>query len=534
MSSVRASRRSLAIVPERAPLRGESPLLARFEWRGRQGATAAPVAELATEPASNLSQLANAEGSAAPADESNAPRALRALARIVDGGLCHRCGSCVGICPTKVLALDEEEYPRIENLSACTDCDLCVRVCPGDEFDYEAHHQQLFATPAQLTATHGTFEHAAIGYATDAFVREHSTSGGVVTGILLDQLARGAIDGAVVIASDEETLWKGKAVVARTREEILAAMKSKYAITATNAVLGEIRETPGRYALVGLPCQIHGFRKAAELDARLRERVVLTIGLFCHAAIEHEAYDVIWESLGSRTEGARRFITRVGKHPGTPHLELADGSLYPVYFGERGGYRPTSIEMINILYRLYTPERCTTCFDALAEFADIAVGDPWMAPPEDGVDFYQGWSFVLARTSGGVQAYRQAIDSGAVYSLEVTQREALACNRLMAGEKRWRAFRVIETHRRQGKSIPSYGPSLREFPRHTGMQFVKTELHMLSHLFCFLPGVRRHVLRFFLGAGGYRLLWLNSLRRAFRFWRRDALEWLRRRVKGRG
>jgi len=502
LSSVAAGKpRSLTIVPEAAPLRGGGPFVERMRW---------------------------------PAEsEHGLPRALRALARIVDGGLCHRCGSCVGICPTAVLACDGEEYPTIRNLAACTDCDLCVRVCPGDEFNINEHHERLFGSPAELTATHGAFLDAAVGYSTDPVVREHSTSGGVVTGVLLSLLERKEIDGAIVISSDPNELWKGRPTVARSREELLGAMKSKYAITPTNSVFAEIREIPGRYALVGLPCQIHGYRKAAELDARLKSRIVLTVGLFCHAAIEHEAFRVIWETLGDRGPRARRFISRIGKHPGTPHIELDDGSLYPVYFGDRRGYRPTSIEVINILYRLYTPERCTTCFDGLADFADLSVGDPWMSPPEDSVNWYEGWSFVLMRTERGRQVYRDLVERGELASVVLTRREAEASNHLMADEKRWRAFRVIETHRRQGKSIPSYGDAQARFPRHSGWQFVKTELHMFTHLFCFLPRLRARALRFFLGSGGYWLFWLNSQRRGLRVWARDSLARLRRRFVGR-
>jgi hypothetical protein len=103
----------------------------------------------------------------------------------------------------------------------------------------------------------------------------------------------------------------------------------------------------------------------------------------------------------------------------------------------------------------------------------------------------------------------------------------------MAGEKRWRAFRTIETHRRQGKPVPVYGDPHQAFPQHSGTQFIKTELHMMSHIFCFLPQFRAAVLRFFLGNGGYWLLWINSKRRAFRFWRRDTLAAIKRSLFGR-
>lgn len=465
--------------------------------------------------------------------DNQTPRALRSLSKIVDGGLCHRCGSCIGICPTGVLGLDSEDYPAVQNLSACTDCELCVKVCPGDEFNLlEAYHSTFGASP-DVTSTHGHFTDSFISYATDPEIREKSTSGGLVTAILLNLLRRGEIDGAVVIVSDPEQLWKGKPIVARTEDEILSAMKSKYAICPTNSVFGEIRSIPGRYALVGLPCQIHGFVKAAELDQRLKERVVLTIGLFCHAAVEHEALKIIWKSLGDKVQNATKYISRVGKHPGTPHLQMKDDSLYPVYFGEKKGYRPSSMEVINIVYRLYTPSRCLTCFDASAEFADIAVGDPWMAPPHDGVDFYKGWSFGLTRSPRGHAAVSQAVTDGAIINETVTRREALACNRMMGTEKRWRAFRVIETLRRQGKPIPAYGAHGFRFPRQSGKQFIKTEIHMFTHIFCHLPRLRGYVLRLTLSNVGYGLLWLNSKRRALRFFLRDNFARLRRGLMGR-
>src|SRR5690348_15539969 len=87
--------------------------------------------------------------------ENDSPRALRSLSKIISEDLCHRCGSCVGICPTGVLALDEEEYPVIKNLSACTDCDLCVKVCPGDEMNVPSLATQNYGYVPNLDDTHG-------------------------------------------------------------------------------------------------------------------------------------------------------------------------------------------------------------------------------------------------------------------------------------------------------------------------------------------------------------------------------------------
>ena len=191
------------------------------------------------------------------------------------------------------------------------------------------------------------------------------------------------------------------------------------------------------------------------------------------------------------------------------------------------------MEIINILYRLYSPERCLTCFDSSAEFADIAVGDPWLAPPEDDVDFYQGWSFALIRNERAKKIIDQMRAKKVIGVKDLTRREALSCNTMMSKEKRWRAFRIIETHRRQGKSIPAYGPYPFVAPMAPPKQFLKTEINMFTHLFCFLPKWRAPLLKFTLSSGGYYLLWLNNLRRNARIWVRDSFAKLKRKLFGR-
>lgn len=444
------------------------------------------------------------------------PRSLRALAQIIDNGLCHRCGTCVGICPTKVLAKDEEEYPVVADLDSCTDCDLCVRVCPGVDFDYIGEFKAKFKREPKLTETHGYYEKALIGYANNPEIRKKGTSGGIITQMLITLLERGEIDGAIVVSSSETLIWAGSSKLALTKEEIISAAKSKYALTATNSALGELRNLPdtARFAVVGLPCQVHGIIKAKSLDKKLAAKIPLVFGLFCHASIEHQAYRVMFDMLDqSVVVRAKSFVTRLGKHPGGPHIRLDDGTDYPVYYPDKSGYRPNSMEIINILYRLYTPERCLTCFDGLSEFADIAVGDPWFVPPE-GVDFHDGWSFILARTQNGLDYLSKVEEAGTITLQGVSEYSAKTCNRMMATEKRWRAFRTIETLKRQGKSIPEY--HLPKTPPSNLRHFIETEFHVLSHIFCYLPRARDKVLRFMLSKG-YYLLWLNNLRRKARY-----------------
>ena len=47
-----------------------------------------------------------------------------------------------------------------------------------------------------------------------------------------------------------------------------------------NIAFEEILEHDGKYAVVGLPCHIHGLRKAQELNKKLRERIVFSFAFF--------------------------------------------------------------------------------------------------------------------------------------------------------------------------------------------------------------------------------------------------------------
>ncbi len=453
------------------------------------------------------------------------PRALKSLAQIIDNGLCHRCGSCVGICPTGVLSFSDDEYPVVKNLSACTDCDLCVKICPGDEFNAGEVSQQMFGKVSEPEDIYGEFQGAYLTHATDPEIRKLSTSGGLVSAMMISLLELGTVDGCVVVTSDENVLYKGVAKIARTREEILEAMKSKYAIVPTNAVFQQILELPGRYAFVGLPCQIHGFYKGAKLDQRLRERIVFTIALICHAAIEHTPLKIMYERLGEAKKDVSSFIYRHGKHAGTSHVKTKDGHYRPVMFPTKKGYQPDAIEMMNILYRLYTPERCLTCYDAMGEFADMAVGDPWMPKPFDDINFHDGYTYAINRTPRAEAAMKDAVEHGYLVARKLSDKVARTSNYAMGVEKRYRAFRMIEARRRLGFAVPDYHF---KFPAPSLKHRILTEINVITHIFCFLPKIADHIFRFALSDIGYGAFWLNNKRRRLRTWRRNLVAKLQR------
>ena len=49
---------------------------------------------------------------------------------VIFGMWCKGCGLCVELCPTKVLALGENEYPIVVKPENCTACHWCDTHCP--------------------------------------------------------------------------------------------------------------------------------------------------------------------------------------------------------------------------------------------------------------------------------------------------------------------------------------------------------------------------------------------------------------------
>ena len=444
---------------------------------------------------------------------NNPPSALVELAKIVNDDLCHRCGSCVGICPTDVLSNDHQEFPVIKNLSSCINCNLCVKVCPGVDFDVPKYTERVFQREPNLLDMHGYFKKAFLGYASDPKVRLNATSGGVGTAVLGNLLETGQIDGAIVCKAKDDELWRGEPVIVRSKDELLANAKPKYMVSSTNSILSVIAKTPGRYAIVGIPCQIHGIRKATRYLKKLNDRIALTIGVFCHATVAHPSMRLLWQILGADDPEVVNYIPRYGKHPGTPHLVYKDGSIRPLFFPNTKGYRPTSTEILNILYRLDTQPRCFSCFDHTSEFADISIGDPWMPPPNANINFKKGYSFVLARTDRGLEALQSSHDLNKVSLQELDVKTAKTCNSRIGNSKRWRAFYYINKNQHHKKPAPNYHFDI---PKLSLKWHIKSKLDILTHSMSFKNFNKKPILLFVFSPVGYILLWLNYQRRALR------------------
>lgn len=423
------------------------------------------------------------------------------LRRIVDEGLCHRCGSCAGICPAGVIMPGRDYYPKWDTGDPhCTGCGLCVRVCPGASFSFPKHAAAIFGGEPDLRTPHGAVLKTFLGHATDPSVRGRSTSGGVATALALHLLEKERVRGVFAAVGDAERPWMPRAIVARTREEILDGAYSKYPACSVNHLFREIRGDRGPFAHIGLPCHVHGLRAMAALDRGIAGKVAVSIGLVCHSCLDHAALREMLDYYRVNERDLATVRYREGKLPGYICAVSKSGERaflpYPSLGPDR--YRPNAKECLTLFFKLFSPPRCRLCIDAMAEFADIALGDPWYKGWEAEGRLREGYTLVVARTNRGLEVLEDARRGGAI-ALEPFPREKLPLiQHAMVHAKRRRGFYFAEKIRKKGFPAPEYGFTL----PFTRAARIRTVLHALTYCAADRPRLRRSIYRFILSRGG--------------------------------
>jgi coenzyme F420 hydrogenase subunit beta len=363
---------------------------------------------------------------------------------VIDRGLCARCGTCAGVCPSHAISFSDKSLPELTG--KCTECDFCNNCCPGAEVDFNALSQELFGQNHDPLRLLGIQEQMFVGHPIDETIRRSGASGGLTSGLLTYLLESGRIEGAVVIGNDPDRPWRFKGVWATSRDEIVSAAKSKYCIVPSMEVLAELHKKKGPFAVVGLPCQVHGLRKMMAVHPKLARKIKYIFGLYCHFNMEREAYLNALEACGIDPAQVAQFQFRGGGWPGGFFAKLTDGSekmLHPKILIK---------DIMSVMLRLYGAERCFMCTDAANDFADLGMGDFWAIDYEKPFSDLSWCTLVSQRTVRGREVLASAAADGAVKLYELPE------NRYSKRILNFCHEKKIEGHanlrRRAAKSLP--------------------------------------------------------------------------------
>ena len=301
-------------------------------------------------------------------------RFTRMIMQIRDNRLCTGCGTCAGICPTEALKMHVSEgiyVPKIDE-EKCVRCGLCVKSCPGYSVDFEDLNRRIFKKQPEDELL-GNYLGCYVGHSNDAGTRYNSASGGIASQLLISALENSVINGAIVVKMRGNRPLETEAFIAKTKKQILAASKSKYCPVTLNDALKQVLREDGRFAVVGLPCHIHGIRKAEEVCKALKERIALHVGLMCSHAVSFTGTELLLKKLGVNKDQVKSLSYRGNGWPGGFSVESKDGSKARVpLLGSWHSYWAIFSSFF------FTPTRCLMCPDEAAELADISLGDAWL------------------------------------------------------------------------------------------------------------------------------------------------------------
>ncbi len=282
------------------------------------------------------------------------------------------------------------------------------------------------------------------GYAASEEIRADAASGGMVTALLCDLLQEGEIDGAWVTRSVIRNGNLGyDTAIATTPEEIRAASSSVYMDMPLLKHLDMVREFDGKLAVVLTPCMMRSLNTILHREEKLREKIVLKIGLFCSGNQSEDATLLSLKKQKIPLEHAVRLIYRSGHWRGQSSVLYDDGSARTF------SYTKTICAYRNAYF--FEKKKCMLCQDHFAACADISVGDIWLKEMKKEPIKH---SCCIIRTEEAKRLYEGAVSRGAIVDGHISQRDVIR------GQKRALVFKYrcaaakAERIKKQGKSVP--------------------------------------------------------------------------------
>ncbi len=135
-----------------------------------------------------------------------------------------------------------------------------------------------------------------VGHVNENNFREEGSSGGFGTWIFKELLEKDMIDGVIHVKKSESAEGLFEYGISRNIRELIEGSKTKYYPVEYSKVINYVLETPGRYAIIGLPSYISDLRLLAKEFPILEERIIYSIGLVCgHQKSSHFADFLAWQ-----------------------------------------------------------------------------------------------------------------------------------------------------------------------------------------------------------------------------------------------
>lgn len=301
--------------------------------------------------------------------------------KVIDRGICVRCGACVGLCPYfgyfdgKVVVMDR----------CNADSSRCLQLCP--RAGYEGTSPEKVNVAPSDTSEIGPYQDIMIARASKEEIRKGAQYGGTVSALVIYAIEKGRIKSAVLTDIGGPRSPGGRNAV--NKSEVLSCAGSRYTGAAGLSSLNSaISAGETKIGVVGVPCQMETLARMRLMvpdGEERRNRVALKLGLFCTWAVDYRRL--------------KTFLAKEGVEGSIKKFDIPPPPAEVFQVQREEGWREFPLSRIRPLVQ----EGCLFCQDMTAELADISIGSA------EGIE---GWNTVVIRTQLGGELFSEAVEKG--------------------------------------------------------------------------------------------------------------------------
>lgn len=320
------------------------------------------------------------------------------IARVIDGGYCIGCGACAAMENSPfAMSWNRHLLYQAQMPADARSADTGNIVCPfSAQAKTEDDLASLLFPEAARDETIGRFDYLAAGYSAETGDRANGSSGGLTTWLCRELLGRDMVDAIIHVkpaAGASGPLFTYQ--ISSSVEEAERGAKSRYYPVEMSAVIRTVRQSPLRYAFVGVPCMVKALRLLVDQEPALSGKIIYFIGIVCgHMKSGAFAEALAWEAgMHPRDLRAIDFRTKIPGQKSSSYGATVSGS------GRGGETISKTLPMSESFVKdwgigWFRPRACDYCDDVIAETADISFGDAWIDKYETQ---WQGTNIVISR-----------------------------------------------------------------------------------------------------------------------------------------
>lgn len=244
-----------------------------------------------------------------------------------------------------------------------------------------------------------------VAFSSNSRIREHSSSGGVLTSLCIYLLESHKVDGIIQICADSEKPYSTKVCISTSKEDVIKCAGSRYAISSPLMNILQIINEHKKYAFIGKPCDVLALRNFSKINETISNSILYYLSFFCAGEPSENANIRLIQQLGCKDgDDCKSLVYRGNGWPGfATAVNKEDSSNQMTYDESWGKILGRDIHKV-----------CRVCSDGTGDAADIACGDAWYANPDGTPDFseHEGRNIVFVRTQVGNELFNDAVKQG--------------------------------------------------------------------------------------------------------------------------